>query len=142
MTKRTGLRARMESWKISGLAACLAVGVTTPAFAYEPLTDAQLEEITAGAEESRLEEVVVNASHVTASGKHITAEGTLGVQHLAGPMNSADLLLRDSAQSDLQALINLNAVQSVVNVLVNLNINIDSQVGELQQINLASPQRP
>lgn len=109
------------------------------AAAHEPLSDEQLDAITAGADDAVLEEITVHAARVTASGKRITADGTLGVQRVANGVAAADLLLRDSAQSNLQALVNLNAVNSVVNVLVNLNINIDSQVGDLRQINLATP---
>lgn len=103
----------------------------------EPLADEQLDAITAGSDPGELEEVVVNAVHRTASGKTVTAEGTLAVEQ-ARALADADLLLRDSAQSNLRALVNLNAVQSVVNVLVNLNININSHVGELRQINVSN----
>jgi hypothetical protein len=124
-----------------GLACCtlLFAGVVAAA---EPLDDQQLDDITAGADDTRLEEVVVNVSRLTASGKRITAEGSVAVDHSASPVNSADLLLRDSAQSNLSALVNLNAVNSLVNVLVNLNININSHVGELHQINMAAGARP
>lgn len=108
-------------------------------FSQELLTDEQLDAITAGADDTQLEEIVVHAARFTASGKHVSVDGTLGVQRATDAVNAADLLLRDSAQSNLQALVNLNAVQSAVNVLVNLNINIDSQVGELHQLNLTSP---
>lgn len=118
------------------LAACMLSGV---AAASEPLTDEQLDAVIAGADDTVLEEITVHAARVTASGKRITADGTLGVQHVTNTIEAADLLLRDSAQSNLRALINMNAVNSVVNVLVNLNINIDSQVGDLRQINLATP---
>jgi hypothetical protein len=112
--------------------------VATSAFAAEPLTDEQLDAITAGTDDSVLEEIVVHASRLTASGKTVTAEGTLELRRPADAGNGVDLLLRDSAQSDLQALVNINAVQSLVNVLVNLNINIDSTVGEVRQLNLSN----
>jgi hypothetical protein len=119
--------------------ALLGVLASTSAFAAEPLTDEQLDAITAGADDSVLEEIVVHASRMTASGTAITADGTVGLRRPADDaLGAADLLLRDSAQSDLQALINVNAVQSLVNVLVNLNINIDSHVGEVRQLNLSN----
>ena len=119
--------------------ALLAYMLSGAASGYEPLTDEQLDAVTAGADESVLEEVTVQAARVTSSGKRVTVAGTVGLQHVPNTIDAADLLLRDSAQSNLQALVNMNAVNSVVNVLVNLNINIDSQVGELRQINLAAP---
>jgi hypothetical protein len=118
----------VAAWMLAGVAA-----------AHEPLTDEQLDAITAGADDAVLEEITVHVARVTASGKRITADGTLGVQQTPNGLDAADLLLRDSAQSNLRALVNMNAVNSVVNVLVNLNINIDSQVGDLRQINLATP---
>lgn len=120
-------------------AALLGLTLAADVFGYEPLTDEQLDAVTAGADGAQLEEIVVHAARMTASGKQVTADGTVAVQRAAGPIDPVELLLRDSAQSNLQALVNLNAVHSAVNVLVNLNINIDSQVGELHQINLASP---
>lgn len=122
--------------------ALLAALVAGPVHAAETLDNAQLDEITAGADDATLEEVVVRATHTTASGARVSVDGTVGIQRQIDTLNAADLLLRDSAQSNLQALVNLNAVQSVVNVLVNLNININSQVGELRQINLAAPTAP
>lgn len=140
MTSKIAIHRPAGNWrKTAAIAALLAAGAPGAAMAYEPLTDEQLGQITAGAAESLLEEVVINASRVTASGKHVTAEGTLAVQQVADAASSVNLLLRDSAQSNLRALVNLNAVDSVVNVLLNLNINIDSQVGTLQQLNLTSP---
>lgn len=137
MSTTTRRRAGRRSWslRVLGLIAALAA---TAAFAAEPLTDEQLDAITAGADDGVLEEIVVSVSRLTASGTAIAVDGTLGAQRPADARGAAELLLRDSAQSDLQALINVNAVQSVVNVLVNLNINIDSHVGEVRQINLST----
>lgn len=108
------------------------------ALAAELLSDEQLDAITAGTDPGELEEIVIQAAHRTASGKTVTAEGSLGISQMQNALAEGQLLLRDSAQSNLRSLVNLNAVQSVVNVLVNLNINIDSHVGELRQINLSS----
>ena len=53
------------------------------------------------------------------------------------PPSAAILILRDNAQGNLRSLINVNAVNSLIQVLVNLNININSTVGSVQQINLS-----
>jgi hypothetical protein len=136
MSTNIGAHARL-------FAACtliLLVAVSAkPAFAAKLLDDEQLDVVTAGAESSALEEIVVHATRLTAGGRKVTAEGTIGVQNAAGAPSAADLVLRDSAQSNLQALINVNAVNSVVNVLLNLNITIDSNVGEIRQLNLTNP---
>ena len=44
--------------------------------------------------------------------------------------------LSGTAQQNLSSLININAVNSTINVLLNLNININSTVGTILQTNL------
>lgn len=50
--------------------------------------------------------------------------------------NIGSLQLQDQAQQNLRALVNVNAVNSMVQVLLNLNISVDSQVGSILQGNL------
>jgi hypothetical protein len=120
----------------------LWIACTSLAHAAEPLDDAALDAITAGAADETSGLLEFNIKHETASGRRIEVDGTLDVDHARSLQNAA-LLLQDSAQSNLQSLININAVQSAVNVLVNLNITIDSNVGEIRQLNLGSvPTRP
>lgn len=115
------------------------VGVASGAQAAEPLNDAELDVITAGAAQLDSEELLkFSATHQSASGRKVQVDGSIDLER-ARSLDTASLLLQDSAQSNLQSLININAVQSSVNVLVNLNIMIDSQVGNLQQLNLVRP---
>ena len=109
--------------------------------AAEPLNDAELDAITAGAADQTSELLEFNVKHETASGRRIEVDGALDVNRVRSLENAA-LLLQDSAQSNLKSLININAVQSAVNVLVNLNITIDSNVGEIRQLNLGSVPAP
>jgi hypothetical protein len=109
--------------------------------AAEPLGDAELDAITAGAADETGELLEFNVKHETASGRRIEVDGALNVDRVRS-LENATLLLQDSAQSNLQSLININAVQSAVNVLVNLNITIDSNVGEIRQLNLGSVSAP
>jgi hypothetical protein len=46
------------------------------------------------------------------------------------------LTLSGNAQQNLNSIININAVNSKVNVLLNLNVNINSTVGSVLQSNL------
>lgn len=108
-----------------------------PLYAAEPLNDEQLDYITAGAADESKELLEFNITHETASGRRVQVDGSIDVERLRS-MENASLLLQDSAQSNLKSLININAVQSAVNVLVNLNITIDSTVGEIRQLNLSS----
>lgn len=114
-----------------------SLAIAPSAGAAEPLGDEALDAITAGAASETSELLEFNVKHETASGRRIAVDGSLDVDRLRSLENAA-LLLQDSAQSNLQSLININAVQSAVNVLVNLNIVIDSNVGEIRQLNLGS----
>jgi len=50
---------------------------------------------------------------------------------------SSKLILQDNAQQNLRSLVNIVAVNSKVQVLVNLNININSTVGAVHQANVS-----
>jgi len=61
------------------------------------------------------------------------------MQVLSGPITSnstGTLSLSGGAQQNLSSLVNINAVNSNINVLLNLNVNINSTVGTLTQSNL------
>jgi hypothetical protein len=105
--------------------------------AAEPLADEQLDLVTAGAADETQDLLEFSVEHATASGRRVQVDGAIDVERVRS-LDNAALLLQDSAQSNLQSLININAVQSAVNVLVNLNIVIDSHVGEIRQLNLSS----
>ncbi len=102
------------------------------------LSDAQLDHVTAGASTAEANEDIVTfaATKATASGKTVTAEGSFQVLNGINPEAIGNLILSDGAQGQLRSLININAVNSEVNVLLNLNITIDSAVGTLNQLNL------
>jgi hypothetical protein len=125
----------MNTWNLA--IGCTLLAIASIVNAAEPLGDDQLDAITAGAADETSELLEFNVKHETASGRRIEVDGAVDVERVRSLENAA-LLLQDSAQSNLQSLININAVQSAVNVLVNLNITIDSNVGEIRQLNLAS----
>ena len=68
----------------------------------------------------------------------VDAVGTLSLERSGSNTTTGTLVLSGNAQSNLQALININAVNSEVNVLLNLVVNINSTVGSIVQGNLAS----
>ena len=123
--------------KMQEVAACLLLALELPVQAAEPLTDEELDVVTAGTADESKQLLEFNVKHETASGRQVTVDGAIDLERVRSIDNAA-LLLQDSAQSNLQSLININAVQSAVNVLVNLNITIDSNVGEIRQLNLSS----
>jgi len=82
--------------------------------------------------------------HEGANSKKIEGSGDLSVvkqSALTDPSllinNNNSLILRDNAQNNLSSIVNVNAVNSAVQVLLNLNININSQVGSMVQGNKA-----
>ena len=110
------------------------------------LTDAELDRVTAGG-------VIVPQQNVPTSqpgspldfnfkspaGSRHTVEGTGTVQVLEQPnvksSGISSVVVRDNAQQNLQSFINVTAANSIIQVLVNLNISINSTVGAIQQIN-------
>lgn len=99
------------------------------------LDDVELDEITAGAA-SDDEQMVFNIVRRTRSGNTITADGSFKVLEAADLLSVGQLTLTDHAQQNLRSVVNINAVNSEVNVLLNLNVTIDSTVGTVNQFNL------
>lgn len=106
--------------------------VPAEVWGFEKMTDLKLNTITAGgvAPANALIRIPFNYS----SGK-----GTVDGEVIVLPMNAisqqSSLQLMDNAQSNLRSLININAVNSPVQVLLNLNININSTIGNVNQLN-------
>jgi hypothetical protein len=102
------------------------------------LTDVELHSITAGSDAARSEDdlVVFGASKTTAAGTRVDVDGSFGLVEALDASVLGSLQLSDNAQRDLSSLINIIAVNSDINVLMNLNINVDSNIGQLTQYNL------
>ena len=129
-------------------AACHASAQTRAAVKAQPhavrpakavaLSDEALDKVTAGTISANTQNGTVNfqGSTPTPNGL-VSSSGSLAVQS-SGINNttSGTLNISGSAQQNLSSLINLNAVNSKINVLMNLNVNINSTVGTLTQSNL------
>jgi hypothetical protein len=103
-----------------------------------PLSDVAMDRVTAAGVTAGFSGGVINfqGSVPTANGL-VTGAGTMQV--LSGPItsnNMGTLSLSGGAQQNLSSLVNINAVNSNINVLLNLNVNINSTVGTLTQSNL------
>ncbi len=105
------------------------------------LSDAALNKITAAGPgvSATVTNGIVNfqGSDLTNNGL-VTAAGTLAV--LSGPAtttNIGSISLSGSAQQNLSSVVNINAVNSTISVLLNLNVNLNSTVGTVMQSNLA-----
>jgi hypothetical protein len=105
------------------------------------LSDAELDEVVAGVVDTQVQEDLLRFSYLGRAGSNHIAEvdGSLSLSGglLTDPPTGL-LIIDNGAQTNLRSLVNVNAVNSEVNVLLNLNINIDSTVGELRQINIRS----
>lgn len=115
------------------------MGIWQPAWAMKELSEAELDQVTAGtsvAIESHDGETLHFEFHRD-NGRDlaIDGDGTIALQESPLPSTVSALILNDNAQSNLQALVNVNAVNSLLQVLINLNVNVNSTVGEVRQIN-------
>ena len=102
------------------------------------LSDAELDAVIGGTVDPELQDALLRFRYVGAAGAGHTAEidGTLSFESRPRGGPTGLLLIDNGAQTDLSALVNINAVNSEVNVLVNMTINIESTVGQLHQINV------
>jgi hypothetical protein len=105
------------------------------------LDDATLDRVTAAGVAARLSPGgVINFSGAvpTANGL-VSGIGSLVVQPVSNSTTNnttGTVNLGGNAQQNLSSLININAVNSTINVLLNLNVNINSTVGTILQSNL------
>ena len=102
-----------------------------------PLSDAALDKVTAGTVSAGVSGGVVKFQGQTPTPNGlVSSSGSLAVQSSPLGNTTGTLSLNGSAQQNLSSLVNINAVNSKVNVLLNLNVNINSTVGTLTQSNL------
>ena len=105
------------------------------------LDDATLDRVTAAGVTTRvMPGGVINFSGAvpTANGL-VQGIGSLVVQPVSNSTTTTTtgtVNLGGNAQQNLSSLININAVNSTINVLLNLNVNINSTVGSILQSNL------
>ncbi len=103
----------------------------------KPLSDAALDRITAGTVTAGMSDGVVKFQGQTPTPNGlVSSSGSLAVQAVPLSSTTGTLSINGNAQQNLSSLVNINAVNSNINVLLNLNININSTVGTLTQANL------
>ena len=126
---------------IASLALLVPAGMAQTAAQHKPkpLNDAAMDRVTAGGMTAGLSDggVVKFQGSVPTKNGLVTGAGTLAI--LTGPLsttqNQGTLSLNGSAQQNLSSLVNINAVNSNIDVLLNLNITINSTVGSIVQSN-------
>lgn len=116
----------------------VTAGWSATSCAFTELTDEQLDSITAGAAPVSGEDMMrFDFSRATKGGKYMTGHGSLTVNKGIIHNTVGNLQISDNAQSNLQSLVNINAVNSPVQVFLNLNLNINSTVGSMRQLNIS-----
>ena len=109
---------------------------STGVWSFEELTDQQLSVITAGNAYSGSESSeVLTRIPFRYSGKKGSVDGEVIVVPMNTYNQTSSLQLMDNAQANLRSLININAVNSPIQILLNLNINVNSTIGNLNQLN-------
>lgn len=126
---------------IPAVLAVFLTGGTASADEKFELLDAELELVTAGTlitgdRVSGDKPLHFDFVKTTRSGKKVSGEGSLEILSALMSTTTNSIYLGDGAQGNLSSLININAINSQISVLLNLNINIDSSVGSLSQLNI------
>lgn len=126
----------------------LLLGVSGNAVAAKLLTNTQMAHVTAGsaaAAAAQAQSSVVVPLYFNkplAQGGSVQGSGSLKVELAAGASAATQIALSGAAQSNLRALVSVNAANSVVQVLLNLTINVNSSVANLSQFNIQIPAAP
>lgn len=102
----------------------------------EELSDQKLNAVTAGSSDAAQGSTeALSRIPLNYSGRKGSVAGEVLVLPAASFANQGTLMLSDNAQSNLRSLINVNAVNSPVQVLLNLNVSINSTIGNINQLN-------
>lgn len=126
----------MKRRLVAVLLVSMIVMGAAPVWAKRQMSDARLDSVTAGTSVTaqRIGKELQFEFHKDNGHIKIDGDGSFSVngsQLPSGGLNA--FILRDSTQ---HALVNINAINSVIQVLLNLNVNINSNVGTLTQGNL------
>lgn len=125
---------------IASLVLLTQVGISQTSKKAKPkaMDDSTLSRVTAAGITASATNGVVNFQGQTATPNGLVS--SVGSLAMSGAPNAGTtvgtLTLNGDAQQNLSSLININAVNSKVNVLLNLNVNINSTVGSIIQTNI------
>ena len=114
----------------------LVTMMVSEALAFKALDDDQLNQVTAGNAILDYDSSdALTRIPLLYSSKKVDVDGEVIVLPMQTHHNTASLQLMDNAQSNLRSLININAVDSPIQVLLNLNINVQSTIDRVIQLN-------
>ena len=121
---------KSSSFKLA-LALLLVLPVSSAA-ALEELADEQLEAISARGFDFRLN----GSSFAFARSQGgVSGAGSVDMASAGGSLHLSSVALSANAQQNLRALINTIAVNSQVQIMLNLTVNVNSSTGPIRQIN-------
>ena len=125
---------------IIGCLCVLLTGATDKAFGAQELNDEEMDMVTAGSLSAAGSDGQFSFRFGGEKGSRLSVEGNGSVAASTNPASSGPagyLILRDNAQSGLRSFVNVNAVNSRIQVLINLIVNINSTVNSIHQSNAA-----
>lgn len=110
-----------------------------PAWGLKELSDEELDQVSAGKLSTEIREGALHFRFGDDKGgtRSIDGSGSIALNDDNSSQGLGSIVVRDYAQGNLQSFININAVNSLIQMLINLNVNIHSNVGTLRQINLS-----
>ena len=117
----------------------LLTGATDHAWGAQVLSDEEMDQVTAGALSVGMSDGKFNFLLGGDKSSRLSVEGSGTVATVTAPLPpgapSSYIIIRDGAQSNLHSFSNVNAVNSKVQVMINLTVNINSTVGAIHQTN-------
>ena len=128
----------MKSIMFIGCLCVLLTGATDRAFGAQELNDEEMDMVTAGSLTASGSDGQFRFQLGGEKGSRLSIEGNGSVAASANPAPAGPagyLILRDNAQSGLRSFVNVNAVNSRIQVLINLVVNINSTVNSIHQSN-------
>jgi hypothetical protein len=128
----------MKTMIVTGCLWLLLTGATDQARGAQVLSDEEMDQVTAGTLSVGMTDGKLNFLLGGDKGGRLSVEGSGTVAAAANNLPAGPpgyIVMRDNAQANLQALVNVTAVNSKVQVLINLTVNINSTVGAIYQTN-------
>jgi len=121
-------------------AVLLLLATVSPAWAAggRKLADQELDQVTAGDFNIQFLDGALKFAFDSGTklANQVSGDGTLSFNTQSIPGTVGNVVMGPGAQQDLQSLINIIAVNSIVNCLLNLNINVNSHDITVNQQNL------
>lgn len=102
------------------------------------MADTELDGVAAGSFSAEFFDGSINfAFGKLAPDFYVDGMGSLELRGKNFPASYGSISMTGNAQQNLSSLVNITAVDSAIQVLLNLNVNVNSTVGTISQFNLS-----